>query len=216
VGNQPQDADQIRVSDREREQIVELLGRATSEGRLTLDEYAERAEAAYAARTRGELARLTEDLPVATEATAGPGQPGPPPAPARPAPGPSPVPYGSTDRMTAIFGDEVRKGSWLVPQRLEVKAVFGDCRIELQDAQIQHSVTVINVTAIFGSVVVWVPEGLDVRLMGGGASIFGSKISKLTTPPAPGAPVIEIYTQIAFGSVTVRPPRMRWSRKSLR
>ncbi|WP_232376567.1 DUF1707 SHOCT-like domain-containing protein [Amycolatopsis aidingensis] len=38
-----------------------------AEGRLTLDEFSERAAAAYRARTMGELADLTRDLPTSPE-----------------------------------------------------------------------------------------------------------------------------------------------------
>jgi hypothetical protein len=53
----------VRASDAERELTVERLQRAMETGRLTLDEFDERAAGAYAARTRGELADLTRDLP---------------------------------------------------------------------------------------------------------------------------------------------------------
>lgn len=53
----------VRASDAERELVVERLHRAVGNGRLTVEEFDERAAAAYAARTRGELADLTKDLP---------------------------------------------------------------------------------------------------------------------------------------------------------
>ena len=53
----------VRASDTERELTVERLNRAMGSGRLTVDEFDERVRAAYAARTRGELADLTRDLP---------------------------------------------------------------------------------------------------------------------------------------------------------
>jgi hypothetical protein len=56
--------DRIRVSDAERETIIAQLHAATAEGRLTLEEFSDRASLAYASRTRGELARLVDDLPV--------------------------------------------------------------------------------------------------------------------------------------------------------
>jgi Domain of unknown function (DUF1707) len=55
----------IRASDAEREQTVALLERSYAEGRLTLAELEERAGAAYAARTSGQLRDLTADLPAA-------------------------------------------------------------------------------------------------------------------------------------------------------
>jgi hypothetical protein len=53
----------VRASDAERELVVERLHRAVGNGRLSVDEFDERVAAAYAARTRGELADLTRDLP---------------------------------------------------------------------------------------------------------------------------------------------------------
>lgn len=53
----------MRASDTDREQVAEQLRRAQSEGRLDLTEYDERVQQAFAARTYGELDRVTADLP---------------------------------------------------------------------------------------------------------------------------------------------------------
>jgi hypothetical protein len=53
----------IRVSDAEREATVKLLERHHVDGRLTWEEFSERMEAAFAARTRGDLQRMLTDLP---------------------------------------------------------------------------------------------------------------------------------------------------------
>ncbi|TFV64785.1 DUF1707 domain-containing protein [Geodermatophilus sp. DF01-2] len=58
----PRDGE-VRASDAEREETVRQLQRGLSQGRLTVDEFDERVRAAYAARTLGELAELTRDLP---------------------------------------------------------------------------------------------------------------------------------------------------------
>lgn len=52
----------LRISDAEREDAVSSLGEHYAVGRLTREEYDQRAEAAWAARTRGELAPLFTDL----------------------------------------------------------------------------------------------------------------------------------------------------------
>jgi hypothetical protein len=54
----------MRISDAERQEIVERLRTALSEGRLDLDEYDERVAAAYQAKTYRDLAPLTADLPA--------------------------------------------------------------------------------------------------------------------------------------------------------
>lgn len=56
----------LRAGDADRERVVERLRRHVGEGRLTLDEFSDRAAAAYRARTLGELSALTGDLPGST------------------------------------------------------------------------------------------------------------------------------------------------------
>src|SRR4051812_2527436 len=73
--------DRTRASDAEREAAVGALRTAAHEGRLDVDELEERVAAAYAAKTRGELMTLLDDLPSAR-----------PPARISVAP-PAPMPY---------------------------------------------------------------------------------------------------------------------------
>jgi hypothetical protein len=54
----------IRASDDDRQRTVAALERHTGAGRLTLDEFAERARAAHDARTLDELAAVVRDLPA--------------------------------------------------------------------------------------------------------------------------------------------------------
>ena len=55
----------VRASDAEREEVSRQLSAHAAAGRLTPQELDERLDAAYAARTYGELTRLLEDLPAA-------------------------------------------------------------------------------------------------------------------------------------------------------
>ena len=54
----------LRASDAEREQVIDLLRRHAGEGRITADELSERIDAVYAARTVGELLGPLADLPA--------------------------------------------------------------------------------------------------------------------------------------------------------
>jgi hypothetical protein len=54
----------IRASDDDRQRIVAALERHTGAGRLTLDEFAERAQLAHHARTLDDLAAVVHDLPA--------------------------------------------------------------------------------------------------------------------------------------------------------
>jgi hypothetical protein len=58
----------VRISDADREQVVEALRKHAGDGRLTVDELTQRMEQAYAAKTFGELEVVQRDLPRAYQA----------------------------------------------------------------------------------------------------------------------------------------------------
>src|ERR1700760_2455478 len=60
--------DEMRASDADREQVVDRLRTALQEGRLDLQEFDERMQQAYAAKTYGDLDGLLTDLPVVAPA----------------------------------------------------------------------------------------------------------------------------------------------------
>ncbi|MCP2164814.1 DUF1707 SHOCT-like domain-containing protein [Goodfellowiella coeruleoviolacea] len=57
----------IRASDADRAAVTERLDTAFAEGRLDVAEYEQRTGLAMSAKTMGELAQLTRDLPVPVE-----------------------------------------------------------------------------------------------------------------------------------------------------
>jgi hypothetical protein len=97
-----------------------------------------------------------------------------------------------------------------VPERLVAKSVLGDCHIELQDALLTARHTTIEASAVLGSVTVFVPEGVDVRLTG--RAVLGEKAFRMTGKVEPGAPVVEVRCDVLLGSVVVRPPE--WHMKA--
>ena len=72
--NEPVRPEDMRVSDAERTVVQEQLRRAVGDGLLDLHEFDTRVQDIWAAKTRGELVRVTADLPQ-------PPPPPPPPAP---------------------------------------------------------------------------------------------------------------------------------------
>lgn len=54
----------MRASDEDRQRTVAALERHTGAGRLTLDEFADRARLAHDARTLDQLAAVVRDLPA--------------------------------------------------------------------------------------------------------------------------------------------------------
>jgi hypothetical protein len=92
----------LRAGDADRSAVAATLGRHMAAGRLTLEEYDERLARAYAAKTYGELAELTTDLPAERPA-ARPGVPARAPAPR--ACGPAAGPW-------ARSGSRYGRGAW--------------------------------------------------------------------------------------------------------
>jgi hypothetical protein len=82
-------AENMRVSDAERAQVQDRLRRAHDLGQLDLTEFDERVRTVWAARTRGDLAGITADLPA------------PPPSPVRPGVF-SPTPGGMAMRVLTL------------------------------------------------------------------------------------------------------------------
>lgn len=181
-GDRQLERSELRASDADRDQALEALATASAEGRLTLEEYSQRSETALAARTFGELAGLTADLPAAPRSSSAS----------------APV------ELTAVLGNESRKGHWVVPEHIRVRSVLGDCHLEMQQASIPQHVTTIDATIRFGSMTIFVPDGIDVRL--NGRAILGAKSSQLRGEPRPGAPVIVVNCDVICGSITVRRP----------
>ena len=62
----------IRVSDADRNSVAELLGQHYADGRLDQGEFDERISRTMAAKTRGDLAGLFDDLPETGPSGAGP------------------------------------------------------------------------------------------------------------------------------------------------
>lgn len=61
--NEPVRPEDLRISDVDRERVQDQLRHAQAAGQLDIPEFDERTKGVWAARTRGELARVTADLP---------------------------------------------------------------------------------------------------------------------------------------------------------
>jgi hypothetical protein len=195
---------EMRASDVDRDRIAEILRDALAEGRLTHEEHSERMDAAYAAKTVGELEPLVRDLPVQRPAAA------PPPAP-------SAEPPSSTQNLIAVFGGSTRKGRWRVGARTNAFACFGGVEIDLTEAVFEQREIVINAVAIFGGVEIKVPE--NVTLRGTGSGIFGGFDVSTHESPDPEAPVVVISGMALFGGVDAKSKRGKrlrsWGRDRL-
>lgn len=197
--SRPQPRD-LRASDADRERVVAVLAEAAADGRLTLDEHAERVHRAYGARTLGELAGLTEDLV---------------------APSAQPLRLDASPSVAAFFATQRREGRWVVPDRLVVTAVGGHVILDLRDALLQSLHTIVHATLIGGQLHLLVPDG--VRVVVSGARYPGRVGADLAPRSAsatiPGSPLVEVRAFTVAGRVRVHTPRRpasRWLGRSRR
>lgn len=148
----------LRVSDAEREHVVELLQAAIGRGLLDLDEFSQRADTAYAARTRGELNKVLTDLPGLTHPQAVGATSGQVPRTA------GADVAGEPLILRAHGSNLVRKGHWVVPQAMAVRNRYGESRLDFSEAEIAHEAVYVELDVKWGSVTLIVPEHASVDL----------------------------------------------------
>ncbi|KFG75314.1 DUF1707 SHOCT-like domain-containing protein [Streptomyces mutabilis] len=196
------DAPELRASDADRERVAEVLREALAEGRLDMAEFEERLDATYSARTYGELAPITRDLPVGTVAAPEVSMTKEPAAAGEWA-GRITGGDGSSSWAVAVMSGFERKGRWTVPRRFNSFAFWGGGDIDLREANFADGEVVVNCVAIMGGIDVIVPPGIEVIVRGVGVmGDFDHRESGV--PGDPGAPRV-IVTGFAFwGGVGVR------------
>jgi hypothetical protein len=181
--------DRVRVSDQEREAVVARLNAATAEGRLTLEEFGERAGEAYAARTVADLAKLVDDLPSAAVAVAGASAPVVPAA--RRTPSAEVVPVGTIKRT----------GRWRLEQDTRFDIVVGTAKLDLRQAEVAGAEVALHVSTVVGSVKVWVPHGVRVEVAG--RTIVGTRKVFEGEPTGHGGPLLRLVLDTVVGSVKI-------------
>ncbi|MET7382491.1 DUF1707 domain-containing protein [Streptomyces sp. NPDC005526] len=208
------DAPQLRASDADRERVAEILRDALAEGRLDMGEFEERLEATYKARTYGELAPITRDLPAAG-ATAGALSLSKEAAGARSWPGRITGGEGSSAWAVAVMSGFQRKGRWTMPKRFHCFAFWGGGEIDLREANFADREVEIDCVAIMGGVQVIVPPGVEVVVRGIGV-MGGFDHSEEGVPPEPGAPRVVVTGFAFWGGVGVERKLTRAERLRLK
>ena len=179
----------IRASDVEREAAVTRLQTAAGEGRLALEELADRLERALSAVTRPELEVLTADLPEQAA-------PAPPAAKAR-------------RWIVGIMGGGDHKGRWRIAARCNVVNIMGGADLDLTGAVVEGPETEIQVFSLMGGSDIVVPDGVHVEL-GGFAFMGGNSLLLEDAPtPPPSAPVVRVRAYSIMGGTDVKRVRRR-------
>ncbi|MFG2788769.1 DUF1707 domain-containing protein [Streptomyces sp. NPDC048419] len=206
---------ELRASDADREQVAEVLRDALAEGRLDMEEFEERLEATYKARTYGELTPITRDLPV--------GQVTPPPAVSltkEPVAGGSWAGRivggeGSSTWAVAVMSGFERKGRWTVPKQFTCVTLMGGGELDLREANFADREVEINCVAIMGGVNIIVPPGVEVVVRGIGI-MGGFDHRESGVPGEPGAPRVIVNGFAFWGGVGIERKLTREERRRLK
>ncbi|WP_323446302.1 DUF1707 SHOCT-like domain-containing protein [Streptomyces yaizuensis] len=203
----------MRASDSERERIAERLREAVAEGRLTMEEFDERLDATYRARTHGELEPLVRDLP----APAGAGSVEPLPS-SVPAVGGWQGRIGGTPTSRfgfAFWGGFGRKGTWTAPRRFTAVTLMGGGELDLRDARFEEREIVIRCFTVMGGMSVIVPPELTVDVTGAGF-MGGFGESGVDAEPDPAAPRVRVTGFALMGGVGVVRKRTKAQKQRLK
>ncbi|SEM01382.1 protein of unknown function [Streptacidiphilus jiangxiensis] len=101
----------LKAAHVDRDHAIERLRAAAAEGRLTSEELDERVEAALTARTFGQLAALTADLPESDDGVA---------------------------VIRQVTGKVRREGAWEVPAVMDLRPAWCDVTLDFTQARIVH------------------------------------------------------------------------------
>jgi hypothetical protein len=189
---------ELRASHADRDRVVETLGAAAADGRLTAAELDERLEAALSARTSSELAVLTADLP------------------------PSGIQRQAKDmvRIDQRFGDVTRTGRWVVPRRMEIRLTAGDVTLDFTQALITQDTLRIDVDlGIGGDLTLVTRPGIVVDTDGLTGRLGEVDVRHVTDPRAPVTLRVELVGRVRGGGIVARLPRRtfwQWLRRKPR
>ena len=187
-------ADQLRASHEDRDRVIDLLRVAAGDGRLTTEELDERVGIAFSARTYGELAALTRDLPAAEAAL--------PLAP----PGP-PATRKNVIRLEARSGNVGRDGRWAVPRRIEVRVTSGGCKLDLTQAIFSHRALEIDADVRSGNLTLITKPGITVDTDDVAVRSGNVKVRAPWGHQVPEVLHVTISGRVGSGNIVARPPR---------
>ncbi|MFJ8936662.1 DUF1707 domain-containing protein [Streptomyces sp. NPDC102365] len=182
----------LRASHADRDRVVDVLRIAAGDGLLTADELDERLEVALSARTLGELATLTTDLPPTAATVGGAGA-------------------GAKDmvRIEQVFSGAIQRvGAWVVPRRLELAVTFCEVTLDFTEAVITHDTLRIDVAMTGKALTLVTRPGIVVDM--DALQLVHSKVKYRQAPALSDTPVVlrvELVGQKAHGRVVVRPAR---------
>ncbi len=177
---------ELRASYEDRDRVAETLRIAAGDGRLSADELDQRLEAALTARTYGELAALTRDLPAVRGAPAAPRE---------------------LVRIDCRSSVTRRDGRWVVPRRMEIEVHSGVVTLDFSQAVITQPSLEIEAEVHSGTLTLVTRPGVTVDTDDVAVSSSVVKVKAPGDAAVPGILHIQVTGKVASGTITAGPPR---------
>jgi hypothetical protein len=191
---------ELRASHEDRDRVVEVLRVAAGDGRLTAEELDQRLELALTARTLGELAALTTDLPADPGTVAGLQAPAP----------------KDTIRIERRSGNAKREGRWVVPRQIEVRVASGHVTLDFTEAIVTQPLLHIDTHLRSGTLTLVTMPGIDVDADEVAVRSGSVKVRAPWGLDVPAVLRIEVSGTVRSGQIRARPPRRtlwQWLRR---
>jgi hypothetical protein len=195
----PPDGGDYLVTSDEREAAEARLRQAVADDLVSLEEFGDRMRLLLSARTRSELRAAVADLPAA-------------PRTASRADHRVRRPARYQRWIVAVLGGADTRGRWRPDPTINALAVMGGATIDLQNAEFDGEVLVINALALMGAVEVIVPEGVDVDVSA--LALMGGRDVEVHGPVDVRAPLVQVRGAAVMGGLDVRHPKPEERRRA--
>ncbi|MGH9122519.1 MAG: DUF1707 SHOCT-like domain-containing protein, partial [Acidimicrobiales bacterium] len=173
------------LSDGERDAAVTSLVKATGDGRLTLEEFGQRAELALTTDSRIDLEKVTGDLPEAS-------------------------PSKAKRHWFAPFGNRIVEGRFALSPNTKTTMLVSEIHLDLRGAFLVGPESTIKVKALAGTLRVLVPTGVRVEV--DQSSLFGGRSRTSYGPESKVVrPLLRIRMIDVMGGVKVTDDPAKWS-----
>ena len=107
--------------------------------------------------------------------------------------------------LRAIMSTTERRGPWVVPRHLRVRATMSSTVLDFRAARLPAGAVELDLRVVMGSVEILVPPGLAVETEG--AAIMGTfeHVDRAPAHPDPEAPLLRVRGLVVMGSVVAFP-----------
>jgi hypothetical protein len=166
-----------------------MLGEHHAVGRLTYEEFVDRMDRAYEARTHQELDVLTTDLPETPATQAKPQK---------------------RRWLVSVMGGNERAED-VADEETVIVDVMGGSDLDLRGASFPAGETTVTAIAVMGGSTIWVPEGARVELSG--FALMGGNSNSVPKVAERSGPLIRVKAWSLFGGVDVRSGSRRRERR---